>query len=141
MYKRHFFWVFKRTYYWVKFLSGWVLTYENQKFDLFRTVFHQKWIVLVQYSWNPGSTNFVYFSSEICGFMTFGMDFDFKVILMGRMILGMWKGWCNLFSLNFVNNNSMFSMLYIRKFEKSHFYGISCVGYLISLVNMCWLRK
>ena len=79
------------------------------------------------------------FPQKICGFMTFGMDFDFKVILMGRMILGMWKGWCNLFSLNFVNNNSMFSMLYIRKFEKSHFYGISCVGYLISLVNMCWL--
>ena len=32
------------------------------------------------------------FLQKICGFMTFGMDFDFKVILMGRMILGMWKG-------------------------------------------------
>ena len=79
------------------------------------------------------------FPQKICGFMTFGMDFDFKVILMGRMILGMWKGWCNLFSVNFVNNNSMFSMLYLRIFEKSRFYGISCVGFLISLVNTCWL--
>ena len=32
------------------------------------------------------------FLQKICGFMTFGMDFEFKVILMGRMISGMWKG-------------------------------------------------
>ena len=32
------------------------------------------------------------FLQKICGFMTFGMDFDFKVILMGRIVLGMWKG-------------------------------------------------
>ena len=79
------------------------------------------------------------FLQKICGFMTFGMDFDFNVILMGRMMLGMWKGWCNLFSINFVHNNSMFSMLYIRIFEKSQFYRISCVGSLTSLINTCWL--
>ena len=45
----------------------------------------------------------------------------------------------NLFSVNFVHNNSMFSMLYIRIFEKSQFYRISCVGSLTSLVNTCWI--
>ena len=79
------------------------------------------------------------FLQKICGIRTFGVDFDFKVILMGRMIFGMWKGWCNLFSVNFIHNNSMFSMLYLRIFEKFRFYGISCVGFLISLVNKFWL--
>ena len=81
------------------------------------------------------------FLQKICGFMTFGMDFDFKMILMGRMMLGMWKGWCNLFSVNFVHNNSMFSMLYIRIFEKSQFYRISCVGSLTFSVNTVMLTK
>ena len=79
------------------------------------------------------------FLQKICGIMTFWVDFDFKVILMGRMILGMWKGWCNLFSVNFIHNNSMFSLIYLRIFEKSHFYTISCVGFLITLVNTRWL--
>ena len=79
------------------------------------------------------------FPQKICGIMTFWVDFDFKVILMGRMILEMWKGWCNLFSVNFIHNNSMFSLIYLRIFEKSHFYTISCVGLLITLVNICWL--
>ena len=79
------------------------------------------------------------FLQKICGIRTFGVDFDFKVILMGRIILGMWKGWCKLFSVNFIHNNSMFSMLHLRIFEKSRFYGISCVGFLICLVNKCWL--
>ena len=79
------------------------------------------------------------FLQKICGIMTFWVDFDFKVTLMGGMILGLWKGWCNLFSVNFIHNNSMFFVMYIRIFEKSHFYRISCVGFLIPLVNMCWL--
>ena len=79
------------------------------------------------------------FLMKICGFMTFGMDFDLKVMLMERMVLGMWKGWCNLFSVHFVPNNSMFLTLYIEICENSHFYRISCVGFLIPLVNMCWL--
>ena len=79
------------------------------------------------------------FLQKICGIMTFWVDFDLKVILMGRMILGMWKGWCNLFSVNFIHNNSMFFVMYIRIFKKSHFHRISCVGFLIPLVNMCWL--
>ena len=79
------------------------------------------------------------FLQKICGIRTFGVDFDFKVILMGRMILGMWKGWCNLFSVHFVNNNSMFLMLYIEICENSHFYRISCVGFLTYLVNIYWL--
>ena len=79
------------------------------------------------------------FLQKICGFMTFGMDFDLKVMLMERMVLGMWKGWCNLFSVYFVPNNSMFLTLYIEICENSHFYKISCVGFLTYLVNMCWL--
>ena len=79
------------------------------------------------------------FLQKICGIMTFWVDFDFKVTLMGGMILRLWKGWCNLFSVNFIHNNSMFFVMYIRIFEKSHFYRISCVGFLIPLVNMCWL--
>ena len=79
------------------------------------------------------------FLQKICGSMTYGMDFDLKVMLIERMVLGMWKGWCNLFSVHFVNNNSMFLMLYIEICENSHFYRISCVGFLTYLVNMCWL--
>ena len=79
------------------------------------------------------------FLQKICGTMTFWVDFDFKVILVWRMILGMWKGWCNLFSINFIHINSMFSVMYLRIFEKSHFHRISCVGFLIPLVNICWL--
>ena len=78
------------------------------------------------------------FLQKICGFMTFGMDFDLKV-MMEHMVLRMWKVWCNLFSVHFVNNNSMFLMLYIEICENFHFYRISCVGFLIPLVNMCWL--
>ena len=79
------------------------------------------------------------FLQKICGIMTFWVDFDFKVILTERMILGMWKGWCNLFSVNFIHNNSMFSLIYLKIFEKSHFHRISCVGFFIPLVNICWL--
>ena len=64
MCKKSHFLTFLRVYYWVEFLLGWVLTYENEKFDVFRSVLHQKWIPFVRYSWNPGPTNFVYFSSE-----------------------------------------------------------------------------
>ena len=79
------------------------------------------------------------FLQKICGFMTFGMDFDLKVMLMERMVLGMWKEWCNLFSVYFVPNNSMFLTLYIEIRENSHFHRISCVGFLTYLVNTCWL--
>ena len=79
------------------------------------------------------------FLQKICGIMTFGINFELKVILMGRVILRMCKGWYNLFSVHFVNNNSMFLMLYIRICENSHFSRISCVGFLTSLVNICWL--
>ena len=68
------------------------------------------------------------FLQKICGFMTFGMDFDLMVMLMERMVLGMWKGWCNLFWVHFVNNNSMFLMLYIGICENYHFSRISCVA-------------
>ena len=79
------------------------------------------------------------FLQKICGFMTFGIDIDLKVMLMECMVLGIWKGWCHLFSVHFVNNNSMFLMLYIEICENFHFYRISCVGFLTHLVNICWL--
>ena len=58
------------------------------------------------------------FLQIICGFMAFGMDFDLKVMLVERIVLGMWKRWCQLFSVHFVNNNSKFLTLYIEIYVK-----------------------
>ena len=136
--KSHFlsiFWIYCR----VEFLLGWVLTHENEKFDVFRSVLHQQWIFSFNINVILDPQILCIFRQKICGIMTFWVDFDFEVILTERMILGMWKGWCNLFSVNFIHNNSMFSLIYLKIFEKYHFHRISCVGFFIPLVNICWL--
>ena len=137
--KMYFFWVFSKFYigmssYWdeflyvkiesLMFLEEFCTKNESISFDIHG-------ILVPQILW--------VFLQKICGFMTFGMDFDLKVMLMERMVLGMWKGWCNLFWVHFFNNNSMFLTLYIEICENSHFYRISCVGFLTYLVNTCWL--
>ena len=38
MCKKSHFLTFLRIYYWVEFLLGWVLTYENEKFDVLKNV-------------------------------------------------------------------------------------------------------